>query len=118
VIVNDFDVLGTGLSPPEADSVLVIDPDRVLADPIAFQLLEPKSRQRQGAQRHRCMQLIHRLSGPAVQLARQRLAGHLGADSVVDVLGTAILEREYQVVELPGDEVLTLHGKCNTTLAF
>ena len=118
MIVNDFNVFSTSLSPPEADPVWVIDPDRVLTDPIASQLLEPEARERQGVQRHRCMQLVHRLTGPAMELAWQRLPGHLGVDSVVDILGTAILERVYQVVEFPGAEVLTLHVKHYTALAF
>jgi hypothetical protein len=41
VIVDDLDVVRGTLQPAEAESVLVIDPDAVLAVPVAPQSLEP-----------------------------------------------------------------------------
>jgi hypothetical protein len=46
MIVNDFDILGTGVRPNEADAPLVVDPDTVLSDAIATQQFQPVSRRR------------------------------------------------------------------------
>lgn len=43
-MVNDLHLLGSSVGPHEADPPLVIDPDAVLSDPIAFQRFEPVSR--------------------------------------------------------------------------
>jgi hypothetical protein len=59
-------ILRPCLGPPKTDSVLVIDPDRVLLSSISLQLLEPQARQRQRDQRDRSVQLIERPASPHV----------------------------------------------------
>jgi hypothetical protein len=39
VIVDDFDILRSGFSPPEYDPPLIVDSDRVLAGQVAFESL-------------------------------------------------------------------------------
>jgi len=41
MVIHDFNVVGSFLRPPEADSILVVDPDGVLPIPITLQFLEP-----------------------------------------------------------------------------
>lgn len=43
MVVDDFDVLGPGLRPPEADPVMIVDPDRMLPDAVTLELLEPQA---------------------------------------------------------------------------
>jgi hypothetical protein len=38
-VVDDLDVDGSGVRPGEADTVLIVDPDRVLAFSVADELL-------------------------------------------------------------------------------
>jgi hypothetical protein len=45
VAVDDFDVLSITASPLEADAVLIVDPDRMLASPILLQRLEVIARE-------------------------------------------------------------------------
>jgi hypothetical protein len=40
MIVNDFYILGSGLSPPKANAELVVNSDAVLSDTISFQRFE------------------------------------------------------------------------------
>ena len=44
MVVDDLYVFGTAVSPPEADTVLVVDADAVLSAAISFQGLEPVAR--------------------------------------------------------------------------
>jgi len=44
VVIHDLDVLGTVVSPGEADTPLIIDPDAVLPDSIAPQRLQTIAR--------------------------------------------------------------------------
>src|SRR5580658_8882236 len=44
MVVADFDILGAFVGPAEADPPLLVDPDRVLALPIARERLKPVSR--------------------------------------------------------------------------
>ena len=37
MIIHDFDVFGSGVCPPEAQTKLIIDTDAVLSRPIAFE---------------------------------------------------------------------------------
>ena len=41
MVIDDFDVLRSDLVPHEADPVLIVDPDRMLARAISFQPLQP-----------------------------------------------------------------------------
>ena len=41
VVINNLDVVSLTVSPDEADSILLIDPDDVLVGSIAFQQLQP-----------------------------------------------------------------------------
>jgi hypothetical protein len=59
VVIHDFDVIGASFVPTKADSVLVVDPDAVLPDPIPFQGFQPVARPRRMiAQRCRDVQGI------------------------------------------------------------
>jgi hypothetical protein len=44
VIVGNFNFLGVLANPPETHPVLVVNPDAVLAGPVAFERLEPVAR--------------------------------------------------------------------------
>ena len=55
MVVNDLDLVRITVLPPKADPPLVVDPDTVLSDPIALELLEPVAR--------RDTQVIEGLSG-------------------------------------------------------
>jgi hypothetical protein len=46
MVIGDLDIFGTLSRPSKADTVLVIDPDRVLASPILPQRLKPVSGRR------------------------------------------------------------------------
>jgi hypothetical protein len=41
MVVDDFDIFGARLCPTEANSPLIVDPDRVLANAIALERFEP-----------------------------------------------------------------------------
>jgi hypothetical protein len=41
VIISDFYVVSILTGPPEADPILVVDADAMLAGPVAFERLEP-----------------------------------------------------------------------------
>jgi len=44
MIINDFNILGTCACPTKAEPELVIDPNAVLTDPVAFQYFESVAR--------------------------------------------------------------------------
>jgi hypothetical protein len=44
VVVDEFDIFRTSISPDEADSPLRVDPDAVLPSAVTHQLLQPISR--------------------------------------------------------------------------
>ena len=44
MVIHDLDVRGSAIGPHEADAPLVVDPDRVLAGPVAAEPLEVVSR--------------------------------------------------------------------------
>jgi hypothetical protein len=50
MIIHDLDVPGVAIAPKEADAPLVVDPDAVLAAPIALERLQP-IRRRSGQKR-------------------------------------------------------------------
>jgi len=53
MVVDDFHVVGVALPPHEADAILIIDPDAVLALALAVQRFQPVSgRHTQIIQRH------------------------------------------------------------------
>ncbi len=41
MIIHNLDVPGAGLRPPEAQAISVVDPNAVLAEPIALERFEP-----------------------------------------------------------------------------
>ena len=58
VIIGDFDFVGVLAVPAEADAILVIDSDAVLAPPVAFERLQVISRRKaQFAERGRGFEL-------------------------------------------------------------
>src|SRR5688572_535253 len=58
VVVDDLDLVGALLSPPEADPVLVVDANRMLCLSVATELLEAESRKRERSERNRRIQLV------------------------------------------------------------
>jgi hypothetical protein len=44
MIIDDLDVIGVSLLPPEADTPLVVDPDTVLPGPVTLQFLKTVTR--------------------------------------------------------------------------
>ena len=54
MVIDNLDVLGTALRPCEADPPLAVDPDAVLAGPVALQGFQPVAR------RHRQIAQIRR----------------------------------------------------------
>jgi hypothetical protein len=69
MVVDDFHVVGFTLPPHEADAILIIDPDAVLALALAVQRLQPVSgRHPQIIQRHRGMQQEELLECPHFQI--------------------------------------------------
>jgi hypothetical protein len=69
MVVDDFNLVGVALPPYEADAILIIDPDTVLAFALSVQRLQPVSgRHAQIIQRHRSMQQEELLEGPDSQI--------------------------------------------------
>jgi hypothetical protein len=63
VIVNDLDVGGSGFSPTETDTVLVVDPNRMLSCSITLQLLQPETRKRKRVEGDGRTQLVESTTG-------------------------------------------------------
>jgi hypothetical protein len=53
--VDDPDIMRPSLMPPETDPPLLIDPDAVLATPIALQSLEPVARRHAQISQQACL---------------------------------------------------------------
>ncbi len=69
MVVDDFHVVGIAIPPHEADAILIIDSDTVLALALAVQSLQPVSgRHTQIIQRHRGMQQEELLQCPHFQI--------------------------------------------------
>ena len=69
MVVDDFHSVGVALPPHEANAILIIDPDAVLALAFAVQRLQPVSgRYPQIIQRHRGMQQEELLECPHSQI--------------------------------------------------
>jgi len=119
VIVHDFDGLGTGFCPTEADPVLVVDPHGVLPGSITFQLLQAQAGKRQRIQGYRRTQLVESPTGPVMQVRGKSLPGSFGILSVEDVLGAPVLEGDDQASDiLLSVRSLMLNGKHNTLRRF
>ena len=74
MIVDDFNVQGVTVTPPEADPPLLIDPDAVLAFSIALQSLELiRARNRKIPQISSSIQLLQLHQRPLLNLARNTL---------------------------------------------
>ena len=70
MVVDDFHVVGVALPPHEADTIVIIDPDAVLALALAGQRLQPVSgRHAEFIQRHGGMQQEELLERPHSQIA-------------------------------------------------
>ena len=70
MIIDDLDVLGAQFGPPQTDTVLVVDSDRVLTRSVAFQLLEAQTREGEGLERYRSMDLVECAPGAVVEVRR------------------------------------------------
>ena len=44
MVIHDLNIFGSGLGPAEADPILIVDADAVLAVPVPFQRLEAVAR--------------------------------------------------------------------------
>ena len=74
VIIDDLDVKGVTLTPPETDPPLLVDPDAVLALAIAFQSLELiRARNRKILQVSSGVQLLQLHQRPVLNVARKTL---------------------------------------------
>src|SRR5580658_9852841 len=51
MIIDDLDLVRVAVFPPEANTPLIVDPDRVLAPPASLQGLQPKARRLEVAER-------------------------------------------------------------------
>ena len=79
MIVDDLHIVSVPVVPDEADAILIIDPNAVLAAPVARECLEPVTRERrQVAEFSSCVQLLQlplsdprHLLQPAAELARK-----------------------------------------------
>jgi hypothetical protein len=94
VVVRDLDIARPLLRPPEADAVLVVDPDCVLPGARALQLVKPVPR------RHKLSEVRRRFERD--QLAKRDIPDLLGTDApclsrvylVEDVFGAAVAEAD------------------------
>ena len=74
VIIDDLDVKGVTLTPPETDPPLLVDPDAVLALAIVFQSLELiRARNRKILQVSSGVQLLQLHQRPVLNVARKTL---------------------------------------------
>ena len=88
MVVNDLNVLRAAGGPPEADPVLVIDPDAVLSSPVSSQLFEAIRRWcAQVAQLLGLVELIELALCDSPERARADLPRHLGVAVVEDIAG-------------------------------
>jgi len=89
VIVRKFDIDGSFVCPDEADAELIVDADRMLPGPIAFQLFQMIARWHfQIAQRNRGIQITELAADNPDQVRRKAVA----RDTVKSVLGLAVAE--------------------------
>lgn len=96
MVIHDFNVVGSFLRPPEADSILVVDPDGVLPIPITLQFLEPQPGKGERFQGHGGSQLVEGLRGPGMKVRGKGLPGSPGILSVEDVLRALAFEGDDQ----------------------
>lgn len=97
MVIDDLNIFGTGFGPAEADPGLIIDPDAVLAGPIAPQLLEAQPWKREGLQGHGRVQAIQALGALLMEPRWQGSPCCLGVLTIEDILGALVLERNDQV---------------------
>jgi hypothetical protein len=94
MVVDDFHSVGVALPPHEANAILIIDPDAVLALAFAVQRLQPVSgRHAQIIQRHRGMQQEELLERPNSQIGGNPSA----APRLPKLLSIRIPETRYHV---------------------
>jgi len=96
VVIDDLHSLCTGLGPTKTDSVLVIDPNRVLPRPISPEFLEVEARKRQGPERDGRIQTVQGTSSLPVEQGWEGIPGCFGVFAVEDVLGTPVPKRDDQ----------------------
>jgi hypothetical protein len=96
VVVRDLDVLDMAILPAEADSVLLVDADAVLAFPVAAESLEPVARWRcEFEQRTDSVQLVELAPGHWPELSWTGLARRRRTGPVEDVRGAGTTEASY-----------------------
>ena len=119
MVINDLHVFGTCIGPSEANSVLVIDPNRVLPGPVSPEFLKAEARKGQGLKRDGRVQAVQSRSSLVLKLRRERLPGGLRVFPVEYVLGTLVPKRDDQWSGIPSAAgALMLNGKHNTRISF
>lgn len=98
MVVDDLDIFGSRIGPAEADSVLVIDADRMLTGSITLELFQPQAGKAKGLKGHSRLQLVQRPGGSGVEVWGQSPPGSLGVLAVEDVLGAPVPERDDQTL--------------------
>jgi hypothetical protein len=72
MVVDDFHVAGVALQPQEADAILIIDPDAVMALALAVQRLQPVSgRHAQIIERHRGMHYCDTIVASSITILKR-----------------------------------------------
>ena len=80
MVIHNFHLMCIPVAPDETDPPLVIDPDAVLANAVAFQEFQPIARRRkQITQRPRPVQVLQLSPGRVLNLRRQ-LTGTLATE--------------------------------------
>ncbi len=88
MVVNDLNILRAARCPPEADPVLVIDPNAVLSSPVSSQLFETICRWcAQIVQLQGLVELVELALCHSPERARADFPRHLGVAVVEDIAG-------------------------------
>jgi len=96
VVIDDLHVFRTGIGPTEADSVLIIDSNRMLSGPVPAKFLEVEARKGQRPKRDGRVQAVQSASRLFMQLGREHFPSCLCIFAVEDVLCPSIPKRDDQ----------------------
>ena len=93
MVVDDFDLIGTGVGPPEANPILVVDPNTERSGAVTGQCFQSiAGRNAQLFQRGHRVELIEFAGGDLPYRPRAGLTGRLAVPAVENVLGAGISE--------------------------
>lgn len=103
VVVDDLNIQRGAVIPAEADSVLVVDSDRMLTGTISTQRFETKSGKRaEGTEGNGRVEAVEDLASFLVKLDGESSACGLGRSAIEDVLGSTSPEGSNHSVQLEG----------------